>query len=418
MNKEKRRVPKLRFPGFTEDWEQCKLGSLGTLKNGMNFSKEAMGKGYPFINLQNIFGSNVIDLTKLEKAEATYSQLKDYNLQKGDVLFVRSSVKLEGVGEAALISEDLKDTTYSGFIIRFRDNYGLDYNFKRFIFTTVLVRNQIMSQATNSANKNISQSVLNNLNLFIPKKDEQSKIGLIFSELDKCITLHQRKLEHLNLKKKAFLQKLFPKNGERYPELRFPGFTDAWEQRKLGDCMNSFAYGLNAAAKDYDGMHKYIRITDIDDEIHNFIQSNLTSPDIDFNMDVSDYKLNVGDIVFARTGASVGKTYLYNPNDGDLYYAGFLIRGTVKEDCDAGFIYQNTLTKEYDSFIRITSQRSGQPGVNSKEYATFRLNIPCKDEQEKISKVLHSLDELFTLHQRKLEHLQLQKKALLQQMFV
>ena len=181
--------------------------------------------------------------------------------------------------------------------------------------------------------------------------------------------------------------------------------------------MNSFAYGLNAAAKDYDGMHKYIRITDIDDETHNFIQSNLTSPDIDFNMDVSDYKLNVGDIVFARTGASVGKTYLYNPNDGDLYYAGFLIRGEVKEDCDAGFIYQNTLTKEYDSFIRITSQRSGQPGVNSKEYATFKLNIPCKDEQEKISKVLNSLDELYTLHQRKLEHLILKKKALLQKLF-
>ena len=201
--------PELRFPGFTDPWEQCKLGNLGTLKNGMNFSKEAMGKGYPFINLQNIFGSNVIDLTKLEKAEATDSQLKDYNLQKGDVLFVRSSVKLEGVGEAALISEDLKDTTYSGFIIRFRDNYGLDYNFKRFIFTTVLIRNQIMSQATNSANKNISQSVLNNLNLLIPTKDEQSKIGLIFSKLDKCITLHQRKLEHLKLLKKALLQLLF-----------------------------------------------------------------------------------------------------------------------------------------------------------------------------------------------------------------
>ena len=206
--------------------------------------------------------------------------------------------------------------------------------------------------------------------------------------------------------------------NNKMPAIRFSGYTDTWEQRKLGDCMNSFAYGLNAAAKDYDGMHKYIRITDIDDETHNFIQSNLTSPDIDFNMDVSDYKLNVGDIVFARTGASVGKTYLYNPNDGDLYYAGFLIRGTVKEDCDAGFIYQNTLTKEYDSFIRTTSQRSGQPGVNSKEYATFRLNIPCKDEQEKISKVLHSLDELFTLHQRKLEMLKNVKKGLLQKMFV
>lgn len=207
------------------------------------------------------------------------------------------------------------------------------------------------------------------------------------------------------------------KEKRRVPKLRFPGFTEDWEQRKLGECMNSFAYGLNAAAKEYDGMHKYIRITDIDDETHNFSQSNLTSPDIDFNMDVSDYKLNVGDIVFARTGASVGKTYLYNPNDGDLYYAGFLIRGNVKDDCDAGFIYQNTLTKDYDSFIKITSQRSGQPGVNSKEYATFRLNIPCKDEQKKISKVLNSLDELFTLHQRKLEHLNLKKKALLQKLF-
>ena len=205
--------------------------------------------------------------------------------------------------------------------------------------------------------------------------------------------------------------------NKKTPKLRFKGFTDDWEQRQLGECMNSFAYGLNAAAKNYDGMHKYIRITDIDDETHNFIQSNLTSPDIDFNMDVSDYKLNVGDIVFARTGASVGKTYLYNPNDGDLYYAGFLIRGKVKEDCDAGFIYQNTLTKEYDSFIRITSQRSGQPGVNSKEYATFRLNIPCKDEQEKISKILNCLDELFTLHQRKLEKLKLNKSALLQKLF-
>ena len=182
--------------------------------------------------------------------------------------------------------------------------------------------------------------------------------------------------------------------------------------------MDSFEYGLNAAAKEYDGMHKYIRITDIDDETHNFIQSNLTSPDIDFNSDVSDYKLNINDIVFARTGASVGKTYLYNPSDGDLYYAGFLIRGKVNEACDAGFIYQNTLTRDYDSFIRITSQRSGQPGVNSKEYATFRLNIPCKDEQEKISELLNRLDKLFTLHQRKLERLQEVKKGLLQKMFV
>lgn len=202
------------------------------------------------------------------------------------------------------------------------------------------------------------------------------------------------------------------------PKLRFPGFTEPWEQRKLGECIDSFEYGLNAAAMEYDGKHKYIRITDIDDETHAFIQDNLTSPAVDFNGSTSNYRLKMGDIVFARTGASVGKTYLYNPNDGELYYAGFLIKGAVNEDCDAGFIYQNTLIKEYDSFIKITSQRSGQPGVNSKEYASFKLNIPSKCEQEKISSLLSVLDNLVTLHQRKLEHLQLLKKALLQQLFV
>lgn len=172
-----------------------------------------------------------------------------------------------------------------------------------------------------------------------------------------------------------------------------------WEQRKLGECIDSFEYGLNAAAMEYDGKHKYIRITDIDDETHTFIQDNLTSPAVDFNGSTSNYRLKMGDIVFARTGASVGKTYLYNPNDGELYYAGFLIKGAVIEDCDAGFIYQNTLRKKYDSFIKITSQRSGQPGVNSKEYASFKLNIPSKCEQEKISSLLSALDNLVTLHQ-------------------
>ena len=176
-------------------WEQRKLGELGSLKNGMNFSKEAMGVGFPFVNLQNIFGNNVIDVSDLGKAIASESQLKDYNLLEGDALFVRSSVKLEGVGEAAIVPHNLENTTYSGFIIRFRDEYGLDNNFKRFVFGIESVRNQIMAQATNSANKNISQSVLENLDLAIPSKSEQQKIGAYFNNLDNLITLHQRKLE-------------------------------------------------------------------------------------------------------------------------------------------------------------------------------------------------------------------------------
>ena len=168
------------------------MGDLGTFKNGMNFSKEAMDKGYPFVNLQNIFGRNVIDTDSLGLAEATDTQLREYNLLQGDILFVRSSVKLEGVGEAALVPKSLENTTYSGFIIRFRDESNMDDDFKRFVFGIRSVRDQIMAKATNSANKNISQEVLNNLEVLLPSNAEQQKIGSFFSRLDHLITLHQR----------------------------------------------------------------------------------------------------------------------------------------------------------------------------------------------------------------------------------
>ena len=203
--------PNIRFAGFEDDWEQRKLGKLGSLKNGMNFSKDAMGHGFPFVNLQNIFGSNVVNVNELGLADATEKQLLEYSLLEGDVLFVRSSVKLEGVGEAALVPENLENTTYSGFIIRFRDEYGLNNDFKQYIFGTPKVRNQIMAQATNSANKNISQGVLENLTFEVPSFYEQAKIGEYFSNIDHLITLHQRKCEELKNVKKYMLQNMFAK---------------------------------------------------------------------------------------------------------------------------------------------------------------------------------------------------------------
>ena len=416
MNTNKK-TPKLRFKGFVDDWGQRKLGSIGSTYTGLSGkTKEDFGHGEAqYITYLNIFLNTVSDITMTDKVEIDTTQNE---VKYGDVLFTTSSETPEEVGMSSVWMGDSPNTYLNSFCFGFRPNQKINPYFLGYSLRAPYMRDKIKILAQGISRYNISKNKVMELEISLPNNEEQKLLGTFLQRIDLIITLHQRKLEHLNLKKKALLQKLFPKNGDRYPELRFPGFTEDWEQRKLGECMSSFAYGLNAAAKDYDGMHKYIRITDIDDETHNFIQSNLTSPDIDFNMDVSDYKLNIGDIVFARTGASVGKTYLYNPNDGDLYYAGFLIRGKVKEDYDAGFIYQNTLTKEYDSFIRITSQRSGQPGVNSKEYATFRLNIPCKDEQEKISKVLNNLDELFTLHQRKLDCLISIKKGLLQQLFV
>ena len=167
----------------------------------------------------------------------------------------------------------------------------------------------------------------------------------------------------------------------------------------MGEISESFEYGLNAAATEYDGKHKYIRITDIDDSTHLFLQDDLTSPDIDFST-ADDYLLQEGDVLFARTGASVGKTYIYRRSDGDLYFAGFLIRAKIKSDYDADFVFQNTLTDSYDSYIRITSQRSGQPGVNAQEYANFALSVPSLAEQKKIGAYFSHLDSLITLHQR------------------
>ena len=409
--------PRIRFKGFTEDWEQRKLGSIGSTYTGLSGkTKEDFGHGEAqYITYLNVFQNTISDITMTDKVEIDITQNE---VKYGDVLFTTSSETPEEVGMSSVWLGDTPNIYLNSFCFGFRPNQKIDPYFLGYSLRAPYMRDKIKILAQGISRYNISKNKVMELEISLPNNEEQKLLGTFLQRIDLIITLHQCKLEKLKLMKKALLQKLFPKNGKHIPEIRFKGFTDAWEQRKLDECMDSFEYGLNAAAKEYDGMHKYIRITDIDDETHNFIQSNLTSPDIDFNSDVSDYKLNINDIVFARTGASVGKTYLYNPSDGDLYYAGFLIRGKVNKACDAGFIYQNTLTRDYDSFIRITSQRSGQPGVNSKEYATFRLNIPCKDEQEKISELLNRLDKLFTLHQRKLERLQEVKKDLLQKMFV
>uniref|UniRef100_UPI00036A3BEE restriction endonuclease subunit S n=1 Tax=Clostridium tyrobutyricum TaxID=1519 RepID=UPI00036A3BEE len=206
------------------------------------------------------------------------------------------------------------------------------------------------------------------------------------------------------------------KNKANVPKIRFPGFTDPWEQRKLGEISESFEYGLNAAATEFDGENKYIRITDIDDESRSFLETDLTSPNVDLN-NADNYKLKSGDILFARTGASVGKSYIYKEYDGLVYYAGFLIRARIKPEYDAEFVFQSTLTNKYNKYIRITSQRSGQPGVNAQEYAEFNLRVPKYDEQSKIGVFFEQLDHLITLHQRKLNHLQDKKKSLLQKMF-
>lgn len=200
------------------------------------------------------------------------------------------------------------------------------------------------------------------------------------------------------------------------PKRRFEGFEEEWDEHELGEVAESFEYGLNASAINFDGENKYIRITDIDDNTRLFKQNDLTSPKTDLST-AEDYLLQKGDILFARTGASVGKTYRYQNHDGKVYYAGFLIRARVKSGYDAEFIFQNTLTKKYENYIKITSQRSGQPGVNAEEYASYKLMIPNLKEQQKIGEFFKHLDKTIALQQKKIDKTKALKSAYLAEMF-
>ncbi|KAE9558800.1 restriction endonuclease subunit S [Companilactobacillus kimchii] len=214
------------------------------------------------------------------------------------------------------------------------------------------------------------------------------------------------------------MQKLFPKNGEKVPEVRFTNFHDDWEQLPFSKIGTNFSYGLNVSSKEYDGKNKYIRITDIDDSNHKLIEKNLTSPNANLE-DIKDYQLKENDLLFARTGASVGKSYLYDNNDGKVFFAGFLIRMEINNKFDKNFVFQNTLTDKYQQFVKITSQRSGQPGINAKEYASFKIFISKSlNEQKMIGKLCFRLNNLINLQQDKLEELKFLKKYLLQNMFI
>ncbi|MBC1574327.1 restriction endonuclease subunit S [Listeria booriae] len=413
MSDKKRNVPVLRFNGFSDAWEQRKLGELGKVTTGKAFSSidfDEQGE-YLVITNKDISTSSRSQNVVTDRINVSDKNIiEKYNLNGKNILVTMDGVNL---GKTAMYSNE--NALLAQRVGRIQSTQ------LEFVYQITSSNNFFMTMRTLSvgnAIKHISLSQISNYSTLVPNNEaEQQKIGELFKHLDNTIALHQRKLDALKQMKKGFLQQLFPENGEKVPRVRFADFQEEWEQRKLGDITDSFGYGLNASAKEYDGKSKYIRITDIDESSHLFNQENLTSPDTCLDY-ANNYLLEEGDILFARTGASTGKSYYYTKNDGRVYFAGFLIRARIKQKYDVKFIFQNTLTSKYNNFIQITSQRSGQPGINALEYSKFALCIPKLSEQNKIGSFFQQLDKTIALYHYRLDQLNILKKSCLQNMFI
>jgi len=194
------------------------------------------------------------------------------------------------------------------------------------------------------------------------------------------------------------------------PHLRFPEFEGEWEKCKLGDIATGFDYGMNAPAKVFDGVNKYIRITDIDEASSTYNDSDIVSPDGTLT---DTYLVNERDILLARTGASTGKSYLYKKTDGKLYFAGFLIRANVPEH-NPYFVFSQLHTHRYWKWVSIMSARSGQPGINSQEYSSFPIYTTSIQEERKISKLLSLLEERIATQSKLIEDLKKLKSAIIE----
>lgn len=407
MSKEKRRVPKLRFPGFTEDWEQRKFGEIyerAGQKNDLTYGIDKI------ISVANMY-------FKKDVTVGSEEYLKTYNVFKlGDIAFEGHTNKEYRYGR--FVENTIGDGIVSHIFDVFTPKINLDINFWKDLIKYEPIMGPILRRCTKASRmmSNLTTKEFLEEQILCPTLEEQKLIGEFIVSLDKNITLHQRKLDNLKLKKKALLQKLFPKNGERYPELRFPGFTDAWEQRKL----NEFLSVSNLKNTENKYNKKNVLSVSGDYGIVNQIEFQGRSF---AGASVSNYGVvEKGDIVYTKSPLKLNpygiiKTNRINNGIVSTLYAIY----KTKENCDSKFIeHYFNLDSRLNQYLKplVNKGAKNDMKVSSENALVGEICFPQITEQAMIADLLDRLDIYITLHQRKLDHLQLQKKALLQQMFV
>ena len=399
MDNKKNGIPKLRFPGFTGAWEQRKLGE-GTLKIGDGLHgtpKYSTSGNVLFINGNNLINGKVVITSETKRVTSNEQSKDDKELNQNTILMSINGT----IGSLAWYRNE---NLMLGKSVAYIEVSEFDKKFVYAYLQTTIVKFYFISSLTGTTIKNLGLKAIRETPLLIPNIEEQEKIGEFFQQLDSLIALHQRKLEHLQEQKKGLLQKMFPKNGETVPEVRFPGFTDAWEQRKLGEVatfINGRAYKQNELLDS--GKYKVLRV------------GNFYTNDSWYysNLELADkYYIDEGDLVY--TWSATFGPHIWNGEKVIYHYHIWKIE--LSKFLDRDFTLQ--ILEADKAKLLANTNGSTMIHVTKKDMESKVISLPNIEEQKKIGSYLMKFDSLITLHQRKLDHLELMKKGLLQQMFV
>lgn len=404
----KKKVPELRFPGFTDDWEVLKLGSLTTVVRGA--SPRPIQDPKWFDKESDIGWLRIADVTEqngriyhLEQHISKLGQEKTRVLTEPHLLLSIAAT----VGKPVV--NYVKTGVHDGFLIFLNPTFEREFMFQ----WLEMFRPKWQKYGQPGSQVNLNSELVRNQEIVLPNYKEQQKIGSFFKQLDKTITLHQRKLDLLKEQKKGYLQKMFPKNGAKVPELRFEGFTDDWEERKLGELSNIVGGGTPSTSNSeyWDGDIDWYAPAEIGEQRY-VSKSKKTITELGLKKS-SARILPVGTVLFTSR-AGIGNTAILGKEA--TTNQGFQSIVPNPNKLDSYFIYSRT--NELKRYGEVTGAGSTFVEVSGKQMSKMSIMIPELLEQKKIGSFFEQLDNTIALHQRKLDLLKEQKKGFLQKMFV
>lgn len=412
-----KRVPEIRFEDFTDDWEQRKLGELIDITSVKRIHQsDWTSSGIRFLRARDIVSAskNEISNDLLYISEEKYNE---YSLMSGKV--AKGDLLVTGVGTIGvpmLITDDNPVYFKDGNIIWFRNGKKIDGDFFYYSFTNYKIQKYIQSVAGIGTVGTYTIDSGKKTPISLPEKEEQEKIGQFFKQLDATIALHQRKLEQLQSMKDGFLQKMFPIDGEKEPEIRFPGFTDDWEQRKLGEELSLLKDGTHGTHRDVVEGPYLLSAKNIKNGRINITEGDRKISKNDYKQIHKNFQLRAGDVLLTIVG-SIGQTaILHNPVGITFQRSVAYLRA---KNIDSIFLYTLLTGPDFQRELKNRQVVSAQPGIYLGDLAKILLSLPIENsEQQTIGLFFKQLDDTIALHQRELELLKQTKKAFLQKMFV